>query len=126
MSLNPQHIVDRLFEQIEAEHFDFTITVTDSMAPERWLQLRGNSINVPYPHHGPPEEVLPAFDMFGSVPWNVDSWEADRHVTVDWGPPDTGTGLVGGRIDLAPVLARMLENYLGLPIDSERWTVVEQ
>ncbi|MBA4867280.1 hypothetical protein H1V43_39625 [Streptomyces sp. PSKA54] len=126
MALNPQHIVDRLFEQIEAEYFDFTITVSDSGAPERWLQLRGNSINVPYPHNGPPEEVLPAFDIFRNLPWGVDSWEASHYVTVDWGPSDKETGPMGERLALAAVLARMLENYLGLPVDSERWVIVEE
>ncbi|MFB7014488.1 MULTISPECIES: hypothetical protein [unclassified Streptomyces] len=126
MALKPQHIVDRLFEQIEAEYFDFTITVSDSGAPERWLQLRGNSINVPYPHNGPPEEVLLAFDIFGNLPWDVDSWEAGRYVTVDWGPSGKATEPMGERLALAAVLTRMLENYLGLPVDSEQWVIVEE
>ena len=128
MALNAHHIADRLFEQIATERFDVTITVSDSGAPERWLRLRGNSINLPHPHNGSPEEVLPAFDIFRNLPWGVDSWEAGRYVTVtvDWGPPGKATESMGQRIAIGIVLERMLENYLGLPVDSERWFVVEE
>ena len=122
MALNPQHIVRRLFEQIEAEYFDFTITVSDNEADERWLQLQGNSINLPYPHTGAPEEVLLSFDdIFGSVTWDVESWEAGRYVTIDWGPLGNGP-----EPTLAAIVTRLLENHLGLPVDSERWVVSEQ
>ncbi|MGW4032778.1 hypothetical protein ACWEFL_26335 [Streptomyces sp. NPDC004838] len=124
MTLNPEHIVRRLFEETEAENFDFTITLSDSEDEERWLQLRGSSINVPYPHSDSPEQVMPGFDVFGTVSWGVDSWEPGRYATLDWGV-DEGPERRDERLVLTTVLTRMLENYLGLPVDSGRWVVEE-
>jgi hypothetical protein len=129
VALDTSHIVGRLFDEIAAEYFDFTITVQDRELADRWLQLRGNSINLPYPHDGKPEEVLSDLDfndIFGGVEWHVDDWTADSSVTVDWGPLGHPTDHAAERDVLAAIVKRLLEKYLGLPADSERWVVSEQ
>lgn len=129
MALDTSHIVGRLFDEIAAEYFDFTITVQDREKADRWLQLRGNSINLPYPHNGKPEEVLSDLgftDIFGSVDWYVDDWTADSSVTIDWGPLGHPTDHAAERNVLAAIVTRLLEKYLGLPADSERWVISEQ
>ncbi|MDT0269651.1 hypothetical protein RM844_25540 [Streptomyces sp. DSM 44915] len=126
MAVHPRGIVDRLFEQLEAEYFDFTVTVSDREDDERWVQLRGNAINLPYPHQDAPERVLPPLDLFGELSWSVADWEAGRYLTVDWGPADAGAEPVDERGALAEVLGRVLDSYLGLPADSDRWVVAEQ
>ncbi|MFE5853604.1 hypothetical protein ACFQ61_10375 [Streptomyces sp. NPDC056500] len=144
MALDPTLLVARLFEQIAAEDFDFTVTASDREDESRWLQLRGNSINLPYPYADEPQGVLSAFDVFGSVSWSVESWQPNGYVTIDWGPPATGPLLLndndnnyndnynneyGDEQDekamLATVVGRLATNYLRLPIDSGRWTVKE-
>ncbi|MEU0986740.1 hypothetical protein [Streptomyces sp. NPDC005953] len=151
MALDPTLLVTRLFEQIAAENFDFTVTASDSEDESRWLQLRGNSINLPYPYADEPQGVLSAFDMFGSLWWSVESWQPNGYVTIDWGPPatgplplnenennngngngtdtDTDNNEYGNEQDekaiLATVVGRLAMNYLRLPIDSGRWTVEE-
>ena len=121
MALDTPHVVGRLFDQLAAEYFDFTITITDREWANRWLQLRGNSINLPYPHNGKPEEVLAdrGFDeIFGDVDWYVDDWAARGFVTVGWGPVE--------QPELAAIIGRLVDKYLGLPADSDRWVVSEQ
>ncbi|MEU5404000.1 hypothetical protein ABZ348_32495 [Streptomyces sp. NPDC005963] len=126
MALEPQHLVARLFEEVAAEHFDFTVTASDSEDESRWLQLRGNSINLPYPHTDPPDEVLPAFEVFGNMSWSVESWAAEKYVTIDWGPSESGPDAVDDGSLLTGVVTRLAERYLGLPVASERWTVTEE
>lgn len=124
VALDTPHLVGRLFDQLAAEHLDFTITVADRDWVNRWLQLRGNSINLPYPHDGKPEEVLANLgfeEIFGGVDWYVDDWAAGGFVTVDWGPLGEPQQEV-----LAGIVARMAEKYLGLSADSDRWVVSEQ
>ncbi|MEU9335519.1 hypothetical protein AB0D49_20445 [Streptomyces sp. NPDC048290] len=125
MSVNPAHLVERLFAQVAAEHFDFTITLSDREDEGRWLQLRGNTVNVAYPHTDPPETVFAATGVFGTVSWDVVGWEPGRYATVDWGTDD-GPGRIGEQDILIGVLTRMLETHLGLPVDSGRWVVEEQ
>lgn len=129
MALDTSHIVGRLFDEIAAEYFDFTITVQDREKADRWLQLRGNSINLPYPHNGKPEEVLSDLgfnDIFGSVEWYVDDWASNSSVTIDWGPLGHPTDHAAERDVLAAIVTRLLEKYLELPADSERWVISEQ
>lgn len=129
MALDIPHIIGRLFDEIAAEYFDFTITVEDRETASRWLQLRGNSVNLPYPHNGEPKEVLSDLgfaDIFGSVDWYVDDWAAGSSVTIDWGSLGQPTDHAAERDVLAGIVARLLEKYLGLPADSERWVVSEQ
>jgi hypothetical protein len=129
VALDIPHIIGRLFDEIAAEYFDFTVTIEDSEKADRWLQLRGNSINLPYPHDGKPEQVLADLgftDIFGTVDWYVDDWTAGSSVTIDWGPLGHPTDQTAERDVLAAIVAGILEKYLGLPADSERWTVSEQ
>lgn len=129
MALDTSHIVGRLFDEIAAEYFDFTITIEDREKADRWLQLRGNSINLPYPHDGKPEEVLSDLgftDIFGSVGWYVDDWTPGSSVTIDWGPLGHPTDQAAERDVLAAIVTRLLKQYLGLPADSERWVLSEQ
>ena len=47
-------------------------------------RIRGNSLNLPYPHSEEPQAVLPAYELFGDVTWDVDDWQAGLSVTIDW------------------------------------------
>ncbi|MFJ6660175.1 hypothetical protein ACIQNG_28055 [Streptomyces sp. NPDC091377] len=125
MALDPTLVVGRLFEELAAENFDFTITLTDGEDPDRWVQLRAGSINIPYPYGDPPQETLPPMDLFGTVTWSVDSWEPGRYATIDWGV-DTGPAREDERRVLTRLLTRMLETYHGVPVDSGRWMVEEE
>ncbi|AXX32458.1 hypothetical protein KCV87_30240 [Actinosynnema pretiosum subsp. pretiosum] len=118
--MEPRAVVDRLFERIAAGRFDTTITVQDRERDDRWVQLRGNSINLPHPSTTPPVELLGPLDLFGDLPWEVESWEPDGYATIDWGP----VGANGEAAALTTALERLLR-HLGLPADSERWEVAE-
>ncbi|MET8824631.1 hypothetical protein ABZX40_03375 [Streptomyces sp. NPDC004610] len=119
--MNPELVVQRLFEELEAEHFDFTITLADREDERRWLQLRGNMINLAHPYTDPPEAILPS-GLFGTVSWDVVSWEPGSYATIDWGTDSTGRD---ERLALTELLTRLLEHHLALPADSERWVVEE-
>lgn len=117
-------VVDRLFERFAAGRFGAIVTVQDRESEDRWVQLCDNSINLPHPADVPPDELLEPLDLFGDLPWEVESWEPNSYATIDWGP----VGDDGETAAMAAALKGALERvlvHLGLPADSERWAVTE-
>ncbi|GAA2682082.1 MULTISPECIES: hypothetical protein [Actinosynnema] len=122
--MEPREVVDRLFERFAAGRFDAIITVQDRESEDRWVQLRGNSINLPHLTDVPPDELLEPLDLFGDLPWEVESWEPNGYATIDWGPVGDDGETAAMATALTAALGRLLA-HLGLPADSERWVVTE-